>query len=177
MEKQQKIMDAVRDYGKRLSGFIRSRVKSSEDAEDILQDVWVQLSTVLDVEPVGQLSAWLYRVTRNRIIDRQRKYKAELPEIRQFENEEGEMDFGGFFPADDNTPETEFERAHFREQLFAALNALPQKQREVFVWNELEEMTLQQIADQTGENIKTIISRKRYAVAHLREWFQKLYNE
>jgi RNA polymerase sigma factor (sigma-70 family) len=177
MEKQQKIVNAVRDYGKRLYSFIRSRVASNEDAEDILQDVWHQLSSVVDFEPVGQLSAWLYRVTRNRIIDGQRKHKPESFSNLRYENDDEEMNFAGAFIADNRNPETEFEREYFREQLFAALNELPQNQRDVFVWNELEDMTLQQIADQTGEKIKTIISRKRYAVAHLREWFQDLYNE
>ena len=72
MAKQQKVGDAVQHYGKRLFGFIRSRVKSDEDAEDILQDVWFYLSSVIDLEPIGQLSAWLFRVSRNRIIDKQR---------------------------------------------------------------------------------------------------------
>jgi RNA polymerase sigma factor (sigma-70 family) len=79
--------------------------------------------------------------------------------------------------ADNANPESEFERAFFREEFLAALDELPEKQREVFIWNEMEDMTLQEIADKTGENIKTIISRKRYAVAQLREWLQIFYNE
>jgi RNA polymerase sigma factor (sigma-70 family) len=128
-------------------------------------------------EPIGQLSSWLYRVSRNRIVDKQRKLKPQSLDDLAYENEDGEMSYPEALLADDANPETEMERAYFREQLFAALNELPQKQRDVFVWNELEDMTLQQIADRTGDNIKTIISRKRYAVAHLRGWLQNLYNE
>lgn len=177
MAKQQLILDAVRNYGKRLFSFIRSRVKSDEDAEDILQDVWFQLSSLVDIEPIEQLSSWLYRVSRNRIVDKQRKLKPQSLDDLVYEDEDGEMMYPDALLADDSNPETELERAFFREEFFAALNELPQKQREVFVWHELEDMTLQEIADKTGDNIKTIISRKRYAVAYLREWFQNLYSE
>ena len=177
MAKQQRILEAVRNYGKRLFSFIRSRVKSDEDAEDILQDVWFQLSSLVDIEPIEQLSSWLYRVSRNRIVDKQRKLKPQSLEELAFEDEDGEMMYPDALLADDSNPENELERAYFREMLFEALNELPQKQREVFVWNELEDMTLQEIADKTGESIKTIISRKRYAVIHLREWLQNFYNE
>jgi RNA polymerase sigma factor (sigma-70 family) len=177
MAKQQQILDAVRNYGKRLFSFIRSRVKTDEDAEDILQDVWYQLSSLVDIEPIEQLSSWLYRVSRNRIVDKQRKLKPQSLDDLAFEDEEGEMMYPDALLTDNSNPETELERAFFREEFFAALNELPQKQREVFVWNELEDMTLQEIADKTGESIKTIISRKRYALAYLRDRFQNLYNE
>ncbi len=177
MAKQQQILDAVRNYGKRLFSFIRSRVKSDEDAEDILQDVWFQLSSLVDIEPIEQLSSWLFRVSRNRIVDKQRKFKPQSLDDLAYEDEEGEMMYPEALLADDSNPETELERAFFREEFFEALNELPSKQRDVFVWNELEDMTLQEIADKTGESIKTIISRKRYAVLNLRQWFQNLYNE
>lgn len=177
MAEQQKVLDAVQNYGKNLFRFIRSRVQSDEDAEDILQDVWYQLSAVVDLEPIGQLSSWLYRVSRNRIVDKHRKRKPLSLDGLSYENEDGELSYPEALLVDDANPETELERAFFREQLFAALNELPQKQRDVFVWNELEDMTLQEIANRTGENLKTISSRKRYAVAHLRGWFQNLYNE
>lgn len=177
MAKQQRILDAVRNYGKRLFSFIRSRVKSDEDAEDILQDVWFQLSSLVDIEPIEQLSSWLYKVSRNRIVDKQRKLKPQSLDDLAYEDEDGEMIYPDTLLTDVSTPETELERAYFRGELFAALNELPQKQRDVFVWNELEDMTLQEIADKTGESIKTIISRKRYAVSNLRQWFQNLYNE
>ena len=177
MAKEQRVLDAVRNYGKRLFSFIRSRVKSDEDAEDILQDVWYQLSSLVDIEPIEQLSSWLYRVSRNRIVDKQRKLKPQSIEDLAYEDEDGERMYPDALLADNSNPESEFERAWFREEFIAALNELPKKQRDVFVWNELEDMTLQEIADMSGESIKTIISRKRYAVIHLREWLQNFYNE
>ena len=176
-QRQMRIQDAVQEYGKRLLRFIRSRVKSDEDAEDILQDVWYQLSTVIDTEPIVQLSSWLYRVSKNRIVDKKRKKSASSLTDLVYEDEEGEMVWPEALLADSTNPDSEFERSFIRESFFAALNELPDKQREVFVWNELEDMTLQEIADKTGTNLKTIISRKRYAVAHLRERLQSLYDD
>jgi RNA polymerase sigma factor (sigma-70 family) len=175
--RQQSILNAVQNYGKRLFRFIRSRVKNDEDAEDILQDVWYQLSSIIDTEPIGQLSSWLYRVSRNRIVDKNRKRAPLALEDLMYENEDGEMIFPEALLADGMNPETELERAYFREAFFAALAELPAKQRDVFVWNELEDLTLQEIAGRTGDNIKTIISRKRYAVAHLRKRLQNIFNE
>jgi RNA polymerase sigma factor (sigma-70 family) len=176
-QQQQSTLYAVQNYGKRLFSFIRGRVKNDEDAEDILQDVWYQLSSIIDTEPIEQLSAWLYRVSRNKIVDRNRKKLPQSLEDLAFEDEDGEMIFPEALLSDSMNPETEMENAFFREAFFAALSELPEKQRDVFVKNELEDMTLQQIAGQTGDSIKTIISRKRYAVAHLRERLQNLYNE
>ncbi len=177
IRRQQSILYAFQHYGKRLFSFIRKRVKNDEDAEDILQDVWYQLSSIIDIEPVEQLSAWLYRVSRNRIIDKRRKHTTQSFEDLAFENDDGELVFPEALLADDTNPETEFERAYFMESFLEALIELPEKQKQVFIWNEMEDMTLQEIADKTGESIKTIISRKRYAVAHLRERLQNLYNE
>jgi RNA polymerase sigma factor (sigma-70 family) len=174
-QRQQTIKQAVEQYGKRLFDFIRSRVKNDEDAEDILQDVWYQLSSIIDTEPIVQLRAWLYRVSRNRIVDKYRKQTTLALEDMMYEDEDGEMVFPEALYTESNKPEADFDRALFMDSLFKALDEIPQKQRDVFVWNELEDLTLQQIADKTGENIKTIISRKRYAVAHLREKLQNLY--
>jgi len=176
-QQQQIIRNAVKNYGKRLFSFIRSRVKNKEDAEDILQDVWYRLISIIDTEPIEQLSAWLYRVSRNRIVDKNRKQTTELLEDLAYEDEEGELVFPEVLLTDNMTPQKELERANFREAFYAALNELPEKQREVFIQNELEDMTLQEIADKTGESIKTIISRKRYAVVHLREHLQDMYND
>ena len=177
IQRQQTIQNAVQNYGKRLFSFIRSRVKNDEDAEDILQDVWYKLTSIIDTEPLEQLSSWLYRVSRNSIVDKSRKLKPQSLEDFAFENEEGEMVFPEAMLIENMNPETEFESANFRELFFTVLDELPAKQREVFIWNELEDLTLQEIADKTGESIKTIISRKRYAVAHLRERLQNLYND
>jgi RNA polymerase sigma factor (sigma-70 family) len=173
-QRQQSILYAVQNYGKRLFRFIRSRVKSDQDAEDILQDVWFQLSSIVDSEPVEQLSAWLYRVSRNKIVDKSRKQTTLSLEDLAYEDDEGELVFPEEILADETDPDIEFERAYFKEMFFDALNKLPEKQKQVFIWNVMEDMTLQQIADKTGESIKTIISRKRYAVAQLRERLQNL---
>jgi RNA polymerase sigma factor (sigma-70 family) len=176
-QKQQRILHAVKNYGKHLFSFIRSRVKNDEDAEDILQDVWYQLSSLIDTEPVEQLSSWLYRVSRNRIIDKKRKQKTLSLEDFIYEDEDGEMVISEALLADSMNPETELERAYFMELFLEALSELPEKQRQVFVWNELEDLTLQEIADKTAENIKTIISRKGYAVAQLRKRLQNIRYE
>ena len=148
-----------------------------EAAEDILQDVWYQLSTVPEIEAIEQMSSWLYRVARNRIIDKYRKQKPESLEDFGYEDEDGEFHFKDILLADDTTPETAYLKDLFWEQLNIALDELPENQRQVFIWNELEDQTFQEIADRTGENIKTLISRKRYAVRHLRERLESVYRE
>lgn len=177
MAQRQTIVQTVREYGKRLFGFIRPRVGSDADAEDVLQDVWYQLSQLVDMESVENMGAWLFRVTRNKLTDRSRKRKTDRLDDLAYENEEGELQFGDLLLADFVTPEDEYIRQLFWETLFAALDELPENQRNVFVWNELEDQTFQQIADRTGENIKTLISRKRYAVQHLRSRLETLYLE
>ena len=174
---RQKVVQAVKDYGKRLFGFIRGRVRSDEDAEDILQDVWVQLSNVVNVDEIEQMSGWLFQVARNKIIDRYRRKSADSLENLTFEEEEGEFSIMDILMTDGGNPETEYIREVFWRELFVALEELPENQRQVFVWNELEDMTLQEIANKTGENLKTIISRKGYAMKHLRKRLQSLYND
>jgi RNA polymerase sigma factor (sigma-70 family) len=176
-QEQQNVKDAVQVHGKRLFSFIRSRTKNQEDAEDILQDVWYALSSIADTEPIEQLSAWLYRVSKNRIVDKMRKQAPLSLENFVYENDDGELIFPEDLLVDEIKIETEIENEYFMESLLKALGELPEKQRQVFVWNELENLTLQQIADKTGENIKTIISRKRYAVEQLRKLLQHLYYE
>lgn len=176
-EKKPNIIQTVKAYGNQLLGFIRQRVNSQEDAEDILQDVWYQLSSVPEVEAIEQIGSWLYRVARNRIIDKYRKQKPDSLEDYTYEGEEGEFNFKDILLADDGTPETVYMRELFWEQLTAALVELPENQRQVFIWNELEDQTFQEISDRTGDNIKTLISRKRYAVQHLRQRLNTLYQE
>jgi RNA polymerase sigma factor (sigma-70 family) len=175
---KQNIIQAVRDYGKRLFHFIRGRVSTDEDAEDILQDVWWQFSNIMNKEPIQQTSAWLFRVARNRIID---KYRRQQP-VSLEDEIYGDDDEGGFHPgeilmAESASPETEQLRDLFWEELFSALEELPEEQRQVFVWNELEDISFNKIAERTGEKINTLISRKRYAVLHLRKRLEQLYRE
>ena len=173
----QYIKQTVKDYGKRLFSFIRSRVNTNEDAEDILQDVWYQLS-IINSGSIEQLGAWLYRVAQNKIIDHYRKQKPEAMEDFSYEDEEGEISFKEILLQDEEDDvELKYLKKLFWEELFTALGELPESQRKVFVLNELEDKTFQEIADETGENIKTLISRKRYAVFYLRERLSILYEE
>ncbi|MCE7065727.1 RNA polymerase sigma factor [Dyadobacter sp. CY326] len=176
-QKRPNIIQTVASYSKQLMGFIRQRVNTDEDAEDILQDVWFQLSSVPEIEAIEQIGSWLYRVARNRIIDKYRKQKPDSLEDYGYEDEEGEFYFKDILLADDGTPETVYMKELFWEQLGIALQELPENQRQVFIWNELENQTFQEIADRTGENIKTLISRKRYAVQHLRRRLENVYQE
>jgi RNA polymerase sigma factor (sigma-70 family) len=166
---------SVKEYGKRLFAFIRGKMRSNEDAEDILQDVWYQLYNT--TEAIEQLGAWLYRVARNKIIDRYRKKTPELLEDYASEDDEGDLGFKEILLADPTDPETEYLKNLFWEQLHEGLHELPKEQSDVFILNELEGRTFAEIADSTGENIITLISRKGYAVKHLRKRLQSLYDE
>ncbi len=176
-ERSQNIVGVVEQYGRRLFNFIRGRVKSDADAEDILQEVWYQFSRVVNTEPIEQMSGWLFRVARNRITDNYRKQKPLSLGSLTYEDEDGEINFNDILFAEEMSPEMEDLKEVFWEELFKALDELPEKQRQVFVWNELEDQTFQEIADRTGENIKTLISRKGYAVKHLRNRLENLYDE
>ena len=156
---------------------IRARVPTDADAEDLLQDVWAQLSLQPEVEAIDQMSGWLYRVARNKIIDRYRKGSTEALDDLVTEDEEGTFSFGELLLAVEDDPDLRLLRDLFWQELEAALAELPENQRLVFVQNELEDKTLRAIAEEQGENIKTIISRKRYAVQHLRERLETIYHE
>jgi RNA polymerase sigma factor (sigma-70 family) len=175
--KGQNIVQTVREYGSRLFGFIRGKVNSDEDAEDILQDVWYQFTNTSATQTIEQVSGWLYAVARNKITDRYRKKQPSLIDDLRSADEHGDLSLGEILFAEDEDPAFSQIRELFWEELTAALEELPEKQRQVFVWNELEDKTLQEIADSEGENLKTIISRKRYAVQHLRKRLEYLYNE
>lgn len=171
------ITGTIAEYGKRLFGFIRTKVKTEEDAEDLLQDVWYQLSNVSNLEEIESVSGWLYRVARNKITDFYRKKKTGSLEEQAYENDEGEFVFREILLADDTDPGSKLFKDLFWEELMSGLDELPAIQREVFILNELEELTLQQIADLKNENLKTIISRKGYAVKHLRSRLAHIYKE
>jgi RNA polymerase sigma factor (sigma-70 family) len=175
--RRNQIIQTIGEYGKQLFGFIRNRVNTDEDAEDILQDVWQQFVSQPETEAIESISGWLHRVARNKIIDRSRKKKTELfyNQIPGDENED--FIIPEIMSRENKSPESEELRQLFWEELFSALKDLPEKQRNVFVKNELEDFTLKEIADQEGENIKTIISRKRYAVLYLRERLEFIYSE
>jgi len=179
-EKESNILQAIKMYGKNLLGFIRKRVKSDADAEDILQDVWYQFSALVNNEPVEQTGAWLYRVAKNKIIDKHKKKSETLLDDMLIGNNDGDddpFDFKDILLTEESTPETEYLRNLFWEQLFIALDELPEEQKQVFIWQELDDMTFADISERTGVNINTLVSRKRYAVLHLRDRLQQLYDE
>ena len=176
-QKSQNIIQTVQEYGKRLFGFIRGRVKTDEDAQDILQDVWYQLSNVANIDSIEQVGSWLYTVARNKITDKYRKQTTQHLEDFVYEDEDGEVSYKDILLADFKTPEDDHLKQVFWEELFKALDELPEEQKQVFVLNELEDLTFREIAERTGENIKTLISRKRYAVAYLRERLKTIYIE
>jgi RNA polymerase sigma factor (sigma-70 family) len=178
-EKNNTIIQAITAYGKNLLGFIRRRVKNDADAEDILQDVWYQFSSVINSEPIEQTGAWLYKVARNKILDKHKKHTESLLDDMVTTDEDGDEapDFKAILMMETDTPETEYVRNLFWEQLFEALDELPEEQRQVFIWHELDDIPFKEIAERTGENMQTLVSRKRYAVLHLREKLKQLYNE
>ena len=132
---------------------------------------------MIELDSIEQMSGWLFRVARNRITDNYRKKTPDLLLDRNDKDDETGFDFKEILMADTLSPEDENLKEIFWEELFKALDELPEKQRNVFVWNELEDQTFQQISDRTGVNIKTLISRKRYAVKHLRTRLEALYQE
>jgi RNA polymerase sigma factor (sigma-70 family) len=172
------INSVINQFGKNLSGFIRRRVTNKPDAEDILQDVWYQFMTTGDGEPIKEVGNWLFRVARNKITDSYRKKKLDLMgDLLYSGMGEDDLDFKDFLFVDSVNPETEHLRSLFWKELQRALQDLPEEQKNVFVWNELEEIPFKKIAESTGENLNTLISRKRYAVLYLRERLMILYEE
>ena len=175
-DKRNSISETIKNYSSRLLGFIKRRVDSVEDAEDILQDVFYQFAG--NTKPIEQLTAWLFRTARNKITDNYRKKKPELLEdIFAGADEEEEFLWSEVLFSNDSNPESEYLRSLFWTTLQQALNELPVEQREAFVKHELEDVPFEKIALQTGAPVATLISRKRYAVLHLRERLAILKDE
>jgi RNA polymerase sigma factor (sigma-70 family) len=177
-DRKRNITQVITDYSKRLMGFIRKRVNNEADAEDILQDVFYQF--IGNTQPIEQMTAWLFTVARNKIIDRQRKKRPEALEdvFGEEEGEEGSgLNWSDYLFDTDENPEKEYLRTLFWEELNNALNELPEEQKQVFILNELEGVPFKDIAEQTGESVNTLLSRKRYAVLHLRNRLSALKDE
>jgi len=179
----QQIQAAVREQRGRLLRFIERRVPDPAEAEDILQDVFAELvESYRLLKPVEQAAAWLFRVARNRIIDRYRRVPAKVTvsldaPLGAAEADEPARLLQDVLPAPDDAPENRLLRETIMQALTDALTELPTEQRQVFVWHELEDKSFNDMVAETGVPLKTLISRKHYAVKHLRKRLRKLYEE
>jgi RNA polymerase sigma factor (sigma-70 family) len=178
--KNKEIDNAIHSEKGRLLNFISSKMPSIEDAEDVLQDVFFEfIETAREAERIEKIASWLYRVARNKITDWYRKRKPERFENKLMnENEEDEPLFlSDMLASIEKTADEKMMLSLFSEQLADALDLLPANQKDVFVMHELEGMKLKQIAENMNIPLKTVISRKHYAVSFLREHLRDLYNE
>jgi RNA polymerase sigma factor (sigma-70 family) len=172
-EQDERIADVVRREQSRLRMFIRRRVPDARDAEDILQDVFQRLVEANRLlMPIDHVTGWLFRVARNRITDLFRKKRPE-----SIGGDEEMLRIEELLPSPDAGPEAAYWRAALVEELELALDELPDEQRDVFIAHEIEGRSFKEIAEETGANLNTLLSRKRYAVLHLRERLQDLYDE
>jgi RNA polymerase sigma factor (sigma-70 family) len=175
-DQDRRIAETLEREGSRLRSFIRRRIADRSEVEDVLQDVFFELTAAYRLaEPIDQVGAWLFRVARNRITDLFRKKRPEpLPASRGA----GEDDAAGIedlLPSPDAGPEALYARKVLLEELAEALDDLPAEQREVFVAHEIEGRTFRELAAETGLSINTLLSRKRYATLHLRRKLQAIY--
>lgn len=174
------ITETVLRERKKLGSFILRRVADQSEAEDILQDVFYEFIQAYQLlEPIEQASAWLFRVARNRIIDRFRKKKEQSFDDSSSDVEEcdGEYRLDLILPAAEEGPEALYARSALLAELQSALNALPENQREVFIAHELEGISFKALALQSGVAVNTLLARKRYAVLFLRSRLQTIYDE
>jgi len=178
-EQDERISEAIDRDKTRLRNFIRRRVADPSDAEDILQEVFYELvETYRLMKPIEQVGAWLFRVARNRITDLFRKRKPEASTNDPVVAEEGEfLTLEDLLPSRDAGPEAAYARTVLLAELEDALEELPEEQREVFLAHEVEGRSFKDLAVETGLTVNTLLSRKHYAVIHLRERLQEVYDE
>ena len=183
LEQDQRISEVVKREQSRLRNFIRRRVPDSRDAEDILQDVFYELVEANRLlMPIDHVTGWLFRVARNRITDLFRKKRPENFSDTPLAWGDGADDsellqFEDLLPSPDAGPEALYFRNVLLDELELAVEELPKEQREVFVAHELEGRSFKDMAAETGVSVNTLLSRKRYAVLHLRERLQSIYDE
>ena len=179
IEQDQRITQVVRQEQGRLRNFIRRRVPDPLDAEDILQEVFYELVEANRLlMPIEHVTGWLFRVARNRITDLFRKKKPESFSDAAVADEEGELlQLEDLLPPPDAGPDALYARSVLLEEIELALDELPEEQREVFVGHEIEGRSFKEMAAETGVSVNTLLSRKRYAVLHLRERLQSIYDE
>jgi RNA polymerase sigma factor (sigma-70 family) len=178
-EEDRQISGIVAREGSRLRNFIRRRVPDPSDAEDIVQDVFYELGEANRLlMPIEHVTGWLFRVARNRIIDLFRKKRPVSFSDLALEDEAGEvLRIEDLLPSPDGGPEALYLRHVFLDELELALDELPDEQREVFVAHELDGRSFKEMAAETGVSVNTLLSRKRYAVLHLRERLRDIYDE
>jgi len=179
-EQNRQIAETVEREQGRLRNFIRKHILDEGEAEDILQEVFYELvQTYRLMRPVEKAGAWLFRVARNRIIDRFRKRRPEADSIAVPPGEEGAGSFPweDLLPSPDAGPDAAYARAVLMEEMEAALDELPEEQREVFVAHEIEGRSFSELAADTGLSVNTLLSRKHYAVLHLRRRLRAIYDE
>ncbi|MDP9268265.1 MAG: RNA polymerase sigma factor [Acidobacteriota bacterium] len=186
-EQDQRISEAVEREQSRLRNFIRRRVPDPRDAEDILQDVFYKLVEANRLlMPIEHVTGWLFRVARNRITDLFRERRPESFSVASIAGKDADdaellqlegLRFEDLLPSPDAGPEALYARQMLLDELESAVEELPEEQRAVFVAHELEGLSFKQIAAATGVSVNTLLSRKRYAVLHLRERLQEIYDE
>src|SRR3989454_8977935 len=179
LEQDQRISEVVKREQFRLRNFIRRRVPDPRDAEDILQDVFYELVEANRLlMPIEHVTGWLFRVARNRITDLFRKKRPETFSDASVEDEDGELlHVEDLLPSPDAGPEALYVRNLLLDELELALDELPDEQREVFLAHELKGRSFKELSAESGVNVNTLLSRKRYAVLHLREQLQGIYDE
>ncbi len=181
-EQDRRIAETIERERGRLRSFIRKRLPDREDVEDVLQDVFYELVAAYRLmKPIEEAGAWLFRVARNRIIDRFRRKRPEPSgRARLARDYEIDADAGSLedlLPSPDAGPEAAYARSVLLDEIEAALAELPEEQRFVFVAHELEGRSFRELASETGVGVNTLLSRKRYAVLHLRRRLQKIYDD
>jgi RNA polymerase sigma factor (sigma-70 family) len=179
LEEDQRISEVVEREQSRLRNFIRRRVPDARDAEDILQDVFYELVEANRLlVPIDHVTGWLFRVARNRITDLFRKKRTESVREPAVADEDGEvLRLEDLLPSPEAGPEALYARNVLLEELALAVDELPEEQRDVFVGHELEGRSFKEMAAETGVSVNTLLSRKRYAVLHLRERLQRIHDE
>jgi RNA polymerase sigma factor (sigma-70 family) len=178
-QQDRQISEAIEREKPRLRNFIGKRVADQSDAEDILQEVFYELVEAYRMmRPVEQVTAWLFRVARNRITDLFRSKKREASSEPAVDMEDGEeLQWEELLPSPEAGPEAAYTRSVLLEEMDAALDELPEEQREVFVAHEFLGYSFKELAEQTGVSVNTLLSRKRYAVLHLRDRLQTIYQD
>jgi len=178
-EQDRRISEVMAEQGSRLRNFIRKRVPNEADVEDLLQDVFYELVEANRLlMPIDHLTGWLFRVARNRIVDLFRKKRPESFGEVAVRDEDGELfEIEDLLPSPDAGPEALYVRNLLLDELEAALDELPNEQREVFVAHEFEGRSFKELSAESGVSVNTLLSRKRYAVLHLRERLQSIRDE